>query len=391
MANKKWGMWMVDFSNFTNEQLIEEKKRLEAVYSKLNNEQLALKYLMNGEYGALGNIFFRYYDIRLASAVTLSGQLAIRWIEKELMNHPLQSKFNWKVVYSDTDSIYLNLEFVAKKIKESNPELTEKELCLKLDKFSEKYVIPIIDEGYNKLSSYVQANENRMFMKREKISPVGFWVAKKKYALMTLYDEKVIYDEPTLKVKGIETVRSSTPKIVKKPLENVLKLIMNDNDKLAEFIAETKTLFYNSEPEDIAFSVSVNTMSKYVKEYEDKQNNRTILTYKSGTPIGVRAAITYNSYIRRNDLINVYPEIHEGDKIKYLYLKLPNPFNENILGFPKRFPEKDKLKQFVDYRTQFEKSFMSPIERITTAIKIALKKYDEVNLNDFFDLLDDEE
>ena len=226
----------MDFSNLTDEELKQLKHDLEAKISQYNNEQLALKYLMNGEYGALGNVYFRYFDINLASAVTLSGQLAIRWIENYLMNHELQKKYKWEVIYEDTDSVYLDLHYFVIKLLEKHPNLSNVQIAKVVDNFSEKVITPIIDEGYQKLAEYVGANENRMFMKREKISTKGLWTGKKKYALLTLYDEKVIYPSEVLKVKGIETVRSSTPKLVREKLKEVLKLVMTDEEKLLFYL-----------------------------------------------------------------------------------------------------------------------------------------------------------
>lgn len=368
----------------SDEDLKKLYKETDVKVTKYNNTQLAIKYLLNGEYGALGNVYFRYFDINLASAVTLSGQLAIRWIEEYLMNHPQQKKYKWNIIYEDTDSIYMDFSYFVIKLLEKHPNLSNNKIAKVVDNFSEKIITPLIDEGYEKLAKYVGANENRMFMKREKISPKGLWTGKKKYALLTLYDENVVYPSEVLKVKGIETVRSSTPKIIRGYLENVLKFIMTDETKLTQYIKECKEEFFKTEPEEIAFSVGVNTLSKYEKVMNDI-DGQSILSYKKGCPIGVRAAITYNSYIIKNDMYNEFPEIKEGEKIKFLYMKTPNPFNnENVLGFLKNIPDKKDVMKYIDYKTQFEKTFMSPIENITKRIRMVLRDANELDINEFF-------
>ena len=374
---------MDDLKKISNEELDRRISILTSEVSRLNNIQMANKILMNSEYGALANKWFRYYDIRLASAVTVSGQLAIRWIENYLMAHPLQKKYNWEVIYSDTDSVYLSVEKLAKKIENKNPD--PHNIVDKLSEFSDKVLQPIINKGYDLLSKYVNANENRMFMKREKISSKGLWTGKKKYALLVYDDEGVRYQDAKLKVTGIETVRSSTPPFVKKRLEKVLKLILTEPDNLAQYIDETKKMFYGADPYDIALTVSVRTLEKYKTIVKNNFTNDTELSYKKGTPIGVRAAIVYNGYIIKNDLYNRFPEIMPGDKIKYLFLKMPNPMFENVFGFVKNIPNHDEIAQYIDIETQFYKTFLKPIENITTKINMIIDNIDEFDIHSLFD------
>jgi len=374
---------LIDYLNLSKEELEKYKFELESEISKLNNNQMARKVLLNSEYGAIANIYFRYFDIRLASAITLGGQLAIRWIEKYLMKHPLQKKYMWDVIYEDTDSLYLSVEKLSKALEK---KYDDRNLIVdKLNEFSAKIIQPIIDKGYKELAEYVNANENRMFMKQEKLATKALWTGKKKYALLVIDNEGVRYKEPKLKVKGIETVRSSTPKFVREKLRKVITLILTDKEKLNNFIEETKKEFLLVEPESVAFTVSVNTLNKYETVIKNHFSGETELSYKKRTPIGVRAAIVHNKYIIKNNLFNKIPEINVGDKIKYLYLKEPNPLHENIIGFIKNIPDKDKLKKFVDYNTQFYKTFLKPIENITTKINLLFQLNDEFNIHELFD------
>ena len=381
----------------TPEQLKAAKFALESEIAKLHNNQMARKIFINSEYGALANKYFRYYDIRLASAITLSGQLALRWMEDYLMAHPLQRKYGWRVIYEDTDSLYVCLDRLALAMLERFKD--PHKVVDKLNEFSTKVVQPIIDRGYEELATYVNANENRMFMKQEKISSKAMWTGKKKYALLVYDNEGVRYDEPELKVKGIETVRSSTPKIVRKKLKKVLKLILTDPGSLPGFIEDARAEFMASEPEDLAFTVSVNTLNKYEdvvydqanlfeeefrEDYDEYELVESELGYKKKSPIGVRAALIHNNYVIKNDLYNVFTEIYVGEKIKWLYMRQPNPLHENILGFRRLMPDRDKLRQYVDYPLQFYKTFIRPIENITKKIGMPLTTVREVPLDSIF-------
>lgn len=372
----------VNLTKLSTEELEKLKYEIEGKISKFSSAEKALKILMNAEFGALGNRWFRYYDLRLASAITLSGQLSIRWVEKYLSNHSLRKKYKWEVIYSDTDSIYITFKWLAEKLlsKYNNDKLVVVE---KLDKFSKKIIQPIIDEAYENLKEYVNANENRMFMKQEKISSRGLWTSKKKYALLVYNDEGVIHQEPELKVKGIEIVRSSTPKFVKERLKHVIKLILTDSEGLGEYIKTVKKEFFEAEPEDIAFATSVNTMSKYETVIKDF-NGETELHYKKGTPVGVRAAINYNKFIIKNDLYKKYPLIKEGDKIRWVYLRLPNIVKENVFGFINAIPERELIREYIDYENQFYKTFLKPIENITSKIRFLIEYGKKIEINELF-------
>ena len=87
-------------------------KSLEKEIARCNNIQMAKKISLNSAYGAIGNQYFRYYKLENAEAITLSGQVSIRWIENRMnqkINHILKTKDVDYVIASDTDSIYLNL------------------------------------------------------------------------------------------------------------------------------------------------------------------------------------------------------------------------------------------------------------------------------------------
>jgi len=358
----------------TKEELLQKKAELEDEISTLDNMQMALKILINSEYGALGNVYFRYYDIDLATAVTLSGQLAIRWCEDYLMNHPLQKKYNWKVIYIDTDSLYIHMEDVVNRIKEANPDITDQRLVDKLDQFNEKVIQKIIDEGYQKLAEYVNAPENFMNMKREKIIS-GFMIpTKKKYAMKVWDNEGVRYNEPKLSVTGLQSISSSTPKPVREYLNQSYGHILDDHTKLSFYIREVKNDFKHIPIEDIATIKSCNN----IKKYTDPETKLWI----KRTPIHVRASIVYNKYVTENNLEWKYPIIQEGEKIKYVYLRMPNPLHTNVVGFIRELPE--EFRDYVDYRKMYIKTYYTAMENFKNVCNTPINLKCEVDLNSLF-------
>ena len=341
--------------------------------AQLHNVQMTKKIIINSEYGCLGTTHSRYYDARMASAVTLSGQWAIKWVAKYLMEHKLQKKYKWEHVYSDTDSIACNCEYVVKQIKKKYPGIDDQKITDKLDIFFEKIIQPIIDEGYEKLKVYCNANENKMKMKREKFISSACWLAKKKYACMVIDNEGVRYTKPKLTVSGIEIVRSSTPAVCREHLKTAVELVLTDESKLQTYIDEFKKQFKTYTPEQIAFPRGCNNLEK---------NSDPNTIYIKGTPIHVRAALLYNKFIVDSGLESKFNLIDEGSKIKFLYMKTPNPIqNENVFGFIKKWPSSE-LTKYIDYETQYYKSFESIIEGICekVGIKINQKDVDMSNL-----------
>lgn len=366
-------MEIIDYSKLSDDELKEIKRKLRTEVTNLNNKQMSLKILLNSLYGSLANKYSRYFDIRLASAITLSGQLSIRWIEEYLMKHKKQKKYGWKVVYIDTDSLYIHLENVVNEMKKRKSVLTQFQIVDELDSFMKKIIIPIVDKGYQKLADYMGAPENCMKMGIEKICSKVLWVGRKKYAMMVCRNEGVTTPEPQLGVKGIEIVRSSTPKVIRDSLKKAIEFLLTDSDKFYDFIRDYRKIFNKFSPEEIAFPRSINNMEKYI----DGES------YTKGTPIALRAAFTYNKFIKKYNLQKKYSEIRSGEKIKFLYMKLPNPGFENVFGFLKRLPNEKKLHSFVDYSLQYEKTFLAVIKNICKHIGMDLEK-NKKNINNLF-------
>ena len=337
---------------------IELKKEI----SRCNNIQMARKIQLNSAYGAIGNEHFRYYKLEIAEAITLSGQLSIRWIEmkmNEYLNKLLSTQKEDYVIASDTDSIYLNLGPLVNKFFSAKSG-DKAAIVGILDKICQEKLEPFIESSYQELANYLAAYDQKMKMKRENIADRGIWTAKKRYILNVWDSEGVRYSEPKMKIMGLETARSSAPAYFRDKLYQAFKIIVTQtNDDIIHFIDEIKTDTRDQNYMDIAFPRGVNGLDKY-------RNGTDI--YAKGTPIHVRGALLYNHYVRRNKVENKYPVIQEGEKIKFLYLKTPNPIGENVISFFQQLPKEFNLEKYVDYQLQFEKSFLEPLKNVLESI-----------------------
>lgn len=356
-----------------------DKKHLNDM-SRYHTKQLAQKISLNSAYGAIGNEWFRYYDIRNAEAITTSGQLAIRWIEKEVNNY-LNKLFDTKekdyIIASDTDSIYVTFDELVSHVFKDDVSPTK--IINFLDKVIKEKIEPFIDESYGKLAKYLHAYEQKMVMKREVIADKGIWTAKKRYILNVWDSEGVRYKEPHLKIMGIEAVKSSTPASCRKKIKEALKLIMSGNEKeLNQFIQEFRKEFLQLPPEDIAYPRSVNGVNKFMDSNA---------LYKKGTPIHVKGAILYNYLLKKNKLINKYPIIQDGDKIKFFPLRQPNIYQSNVMSFITKMPKEFNINDIIDYDTQFDKAFIEPLNLIIERIgwKVDKSYGTQLSLEDFFE------
>ena len=345
-------------------------KELEKSISKYNNIQMARKIQLNSAYGAIGNQYFRYYNLRNAEAITLSGQVSIRWIENKVngyLNKLLNSNEKDYVIASDTDSIYICLDDLVTKVY-GDKEVGQEKVVDFLDKACKEKIEPFIDRSYTELAEYTNAYEQKMFMKRENIAARGIWTAKKRYILNVWDSEGVRYNKPKLKMMGIEAVKSSTPMPCRKAIKDALNIMMTgEQDELTTFIDNFKEEFYSLPPEDIAFPRSVNGLRKFKSDTD---------VYSKGCPLHVRGSLLYNFYVSKKKLENKYPLIQEGEKIKYIYMKVgrTNYTGENVLSFLNTFPRELGLEECLDRKAQFKKSFLDPLQIITNVIGWSTEK-----------------
>ena len=340
-----------EFENTKNKSLLKD-------ISRFNNIQMAKKISLNSAYGAIGNNWFRYFDLLVATAITTSGQLSIRWIEKSLniyLNKILETDNLDYVIASDTDSVYITFDKLVDKLFPKGGS-TEKIVNF-LDKIANEKLEPFIDKSYQHLAREMNAYEQKMVMAREVIADKGIWTAKKRYILNVWDSEGVRYKEPKMKIMGVEAVKSSTPAACREKIKEALPIIMNGDEKsLNEFIQDFREDFMKLDPELIAYPRSCNGVQKFRGESQ---------LFKSGAPIHVKGAILYNYLIKKNKLQNKYPNIQEGDKIKFLHLKQPNVYVSTAFSFMTNVPKELDIIDNIDYDIQFEKSFVEPLKFIT--------------------------
>ena len=346
-------------------------------YQKYDSLQYAFKILINSLYGAVGSKYFRYYKTDNAEAVTLSGQASIRFIYRRLndyINKISRTKDKNYIVAGDTDSAIFTLE----DFMENNFADRSKEQKLNvISKLCHEKLSPFIDQEYDKLANYMGCIENIMDMELEIIADRAFWKAKKNYIMNCLDIEGWRPEEPKLKVKGGTFISSSIPEILKDAMNRTCEIIVQTpksdlKETLVDHINDSFKAFEKCPPEDVCVNKSVKGLDKYSDERE---------IYGKGTPMHVRGSLLYNHYIKKDDLDKEYEEIKNGDKIKYTYMKMPNPLFENIISFKDKFPEKVISKDYIDHNLQFETYY----EKTVTDVMEILGMTKEDSLEDLFD------
>jgi DNA polymerase elongation subunit (family B) len=345
------------------------KRKLEYAITAKNNNQMAAKIALNSCYGALGNQYFRYFNRDIAEGITTAGQLSIKWVEKAVntyMNKLLETDEDY-VIAIDTDSIYVTFDALVSKVNPKNPVDF-------LDTIAKEKLEPMINESYEELASYMNAYDNRMHMGREVIADKAIWTAKKRYILNVHDSEGVRYKSPRLKLMGIETAKSSTPMWCRKKLAQGIKVVMNETEHdVWEFITNARNEFSKLPIEEISFPRGCQNVTNY-------SNAASI--YRKGTPIHVRGSLLYNNYLSKYNIDKKYPVITNGEKVKFCYLKMPNVINENVISFVNALPKEFELEPYIDYETQFNKSFVEPLGVILN--KIGWTTEPVSTLNEFF-------
>jgi DNA polymerase elongation subunit (family B) len=353
-----------------------ERKRLKREINQLHNSQMSIKIAMNSLYGATANIYFLYYINEMAEAITTSGQLSIRYAQKSVndyLNKVLGTDNVDYIIYIDTDSIYVDFGPLVQEVfgtvdidKDKGEEFLDRVCSTKIEQ--------VIEEGYENLARMLGTYRNAMVMKREKITNRGIFVAKKRYILNTLNSEGVHYDKPKVSVTGLESVRSSTPEVCREKLKECFEVIMNtDEETTQKFIQDFRDEFKTLDPVAIAKTSGTDN----IKKYQDKNS-----LYRKGCPMHVRGAIMYNHFLKQKGLDKKFETIQGGDKVKFLYLKTPNPIRENVISVPGLLPKQLGLHEYIDYELQFDKVFLSPIQSILDAVGWSAEKVNTIE--DFF-------
>lgn len=344
----------------TKLETISKRKRTEynqtsAQVARLETLQTAIKILLNSLYGAMGNRYFRYFDLRIASAITLTGQEVIKYAETHVNDflNDFIGEDKDRVIAMDTDSLYVGVNDIIEKFKPNNPVAF-------LDEFGSKAIEPMLAKAFDQFAARTNAYTNRMVMAREAIADRGIWTAKKRYILNVHNNEGVQYAEPKIKIMGIEAIKSSTPQACRSAMNHLFRVIVTgDEEKTQEAIALFKSHFNTLSPDKIAFPRGVSSVTDYASPQS---------IFRKGTPIHSRGSLLYNHHLKAKGLDKRFTLIQNGDKIKFLYLLKPNSIQQNVIAFPDFLPEELELHKYIDYDLQFQKTFLDPIDIILNAI-----------------------
>jgi len=362
LERKEWKGKMIAYQK--EQELCTDSKRkneLDGLIKRAYNNQQVRKIALNSAYGALANQYFAFFDPNLAEAITMSGQLVIKTAEitiNDWMNKVLKTTDQDYVIAMDTDSVYITFDSLVKQVF---PEGTDKGKIVDfLDTVANEKIEGVLAKGYDELADYTNAFQQKMEMGREAIADRGIWTAKKRY-ILNVYDmEGVRLHEPKLKMMGIETAKSSTPQWIRGKLTDALKLVMNGTEQdVWDFVENARRDFRDLPVEKVASPRGCNNL----QQYSDPS-----MIYGKGTPIHVRGALLYNHYLEKKNIDKRYNLIRSGDKILFVYLKLPNKFNENVISFSNVLPKEFELQNYINYDMQFDKAFIEPLKAIIELI-----------------------
>lgn len=288
----------------------------------------------------------------------MTGRFLIQKTEREV-NKYLQSVLGTDKDYCvaiDTDSNYYTLDDLVQKVG-----LSDKDKIIEfINKVCETKIQGVLNSTFENASRVMNSHKQAIKMNREVIAEAAVWTGKKHYIMLQNDKEGTRYDPPKLKVVGMEAKKSSTPQIARDGMNAMYREILTtqDADHCRAKLRSYRDEFHSLPPEKIAFPRGISDVDKYVDAAK---------LYRSGTPIHARAAILYNMLREKHGLDRIKP-LTSGDKLKYVYLTLPNPIQENVIGFIDGLPESFGLHEFIDRDLQFQKSFKGPIEDIFEAI-----------------------
>ncbi len=315
-----------------------------------------LRCYFNSGFGATGNPYFRFYDVRVAEAITVTGQLVTKWISKEI------NQFLWAtmpkvfktgkdyVLYIDTDSVILDVNPLVQKLTEKD----EQKIVDFLSTFAEKLQKAVIGPQNERLQKLTNCTHNYMDLKREGIASSGFWKAKKLYAMRVLDSEGV--RKEYLKIMGLEAAKSTIPAAIRKEFEEVYGKILRgaSEQTIKAHLESVRKKFLEADPMQIAKGISVSGLAKYSDTRGNPISGATqqaiaALVYNA-------AALAYNKHARSKLEL-----IREGEKIKLVVLQLPNPLKSKVIAFKDRFPSELIDEKYINRQEMFFTLFESPL------------------------------
>lgn len=365
----------------TEQEKLERKKTIQ----KYDTFQHAYKIVLNSTYGYCANKFAPLGDDDIGSSVTLTGQAAIKKSADLFKNYiqlkiqtDMESEIEKYYVYSDTDSIYISLDFDSHmnfKLLDADGNITSEffEVCDEIEN--------MLNTGMNEWArKSFRSKDPRFIFKREAICDNGLFLKKKYYVLHMLDDEGTQVNK--FKYKGVDVVKTTMPKAIKPSVRKTIEtMIMTQSlAKTNEHFLESYELFKDLGPDKVYKNSGINNYEKYSKMCSGFQTGK-------GIPGHVKAAYFHDRVVEDLKLESKYEKFKSGDKVKSVYLKTPNKYNIDVIGFKGSYP-KEFLDIFeIDFEKMFGKILYAPIERFFDAVNWVLRKPNEnvkVELEDIF-------
>ena len=338
--------------------------------------QYTLKILLNSIYGTFANKHSSLMDIDNAMSITMTGQSVAR-AGGNILDEYVSRVYGINETitkYGDTDSVYVSIDSVLKKL--NIPLAADGKITKEVHKIVDTLDAYVNSEILTWASRELFSVDPRYVFKREIISDVGIFLQKKRYILHVLDDEGVSVDK--FKYTGIELVRSTTPKKVKKFIENIIKTsLLTQNFKQANEVYRTSySDFQKLDPNDIASRTSINNLEKYAE-------GASLYKYKKGTPSHVKGAIAYNILIKELKIDDKHEAIQSAQKVKKLYCA-KNKYGLDAICYTTALPEEFGIK--IDWDKMFSKLVTQPTERLYEAIGWSLPVIGKEIQTDLFEM-----
>lgn len=376
---------------------------LDRIVRKVNRDigyftakEKAIKNLGNSMYGGCSHVSFYWYNMSIANDITGEARNLIHMMEKHIPEHfqerwadmdDLHREMGITVnkekaksyknlclpVYGDTDSLYLTYNELLNTIEgyESMDKLTRMKIIEDLNiKYLNKHNCDFIRD-YFKTRHVESVHEFEL----ETIAYSGAWLdVKKRYMQIIMWKDGKVYDESKmpLKIKGLEIIKSSTPKLAREELKALVRHLLELDEsnpfrfvqKMNIKVQEAKSRWMTADIEDISMSSSVNGYFKYILSDDGDAPQ-----VAPKTPYQVRALANYNNIISKNSLSD---EKLFGGKMKMYIVKGPKGAVTQHFAYQSRnLPEWSQKYAPIDRSAMFKAHILEPFNRIMSGIGYA--------------------
>jgi hypothetical protein len=166
-----------------------------------------------------------------------------------------------------------------------------------------------------------------------------------------------------------------------KELEELLTIFFDGTEEqLQAEVKKFKKEFLAMDVEQIAFPKGVSEVSKWT----GPDGQVALPPGTKAVPIHCRASVVYNRMLSKFPSIHgVYAPIKNKSKIKYVYLKVPNPALDYTIAWESELPKEFDLHRYIDWDTMFEKTFAGPMQSLAVLLDWNIVKTEK--LDDLFE------